>query len=173
MEKRPLLVWINGAHGAGKSSVARALAKLLGGGPILDPEQIGFMLRRFMALPADFKDDPIWRTLTVETLAAASGRSGVAIVPMTLDDGRYREEIVGGLAGRGIDVRHFTLLATPRTLRRRLLSRCDWPGSTRWALRRIERSVAELEKPEYAVHVRTDGRRIVQIASEIGAMVQG
>jgi hypothetical protein len=165
-----LLIWINGAHGAGKSSVARVLASRIPDARIVDPEQIGFMLRRLMPSDRrlDFKDDRLWRKLTLEVLCAAAAETSKTImVPMTLANKEYHEEIVGGLTARGLDVRHFTLLATPSTLRSRLLKRISWPASTRWSLARIDSCVRELRSPNFAVHVHTDGRKIPDIAAEI------
>jgi len=166
---RPTLIWLNGAHGAGKTSVARVLAERLDL-PIVDPEQIGFMLRRITPweVSADFKDSPLWRKLTLETLSAACVEASKSIiVPMTLFNRAHHDEIVGGVRARGADVHHFTLLASPGTLRRRLMGRLAWPASTRWSLDQVERCVAALERPEFAVHVRTDRRSIGEIAGEI------
>jgi AAA domain len=165
-----MLVWINGAYGAGKTSVARALASRLGEAPIIDPEEVGFMLRRIMpgGSKADFQDIPLWRSLTVDILAAADAAAGeVVIVPMTIANPDYFEQIIGGLRARGVEVRHFTLLASPRTLRWRLLTRLDRPAATRWCLAQGERCVGELGKPGYSVHLPTDRRRIGEIADDI------
>lgn len=165
-----MLVWINGAYGAGKTSVARALAARLGDAPIIDPEEVGFMLRRIMpgGSKADFQDIPLWRSLTVEILAAADAGAGQAVlVPMTIANPDYFDEIIGGLRTRGVEVRHFTLLATPRTIRWRLLKRLDRPAATRWCLAQVKRCVGELEKPRYSVHLATDRRPIREIADDI------
>ncbi len=164
-----LLIWINGAYGAGKTSVARALRRRLPGALLLDPEQIGFLLRRITPIPAggDFQDLPLWRRLTIETAAGLAEAGAPLIVPMTLARRGYLDEILGGLHERGVDVRHFTLTASPRTLRFRLLKRLAWPASLRWTLAQIDRCTAELAKPDYSEHIPTDGRRIAEIAEEI------
>lgn len=166
-----MLVWINGAHGAGKTSVAARLTKLLPGSAVIDPEQIGFMLRRTWpgSIPGDFKALPIWRELCLATLrAAATGSPGTTlIVPMTLSDRHHFAQIVGGLRGAGVEVRHFTLVASVGTLRRRLRWRLDWPSSRRWALCRAERTAAELEDQAFAAHVQSDGRSVPALAEEI------
>jgi hypothetical protein len=172
-----MLIWINGAHGVGKTSAARKLAVLGADRFLIDPEQIGFMLRRIWpgGGPADFKDLPAWRELTVATLraAAADRPAATLIVPMTLANPLHHAEIVGGLRAGGIDVRHFTLLASPATLRRRIRRRLDWPRSRRWALSRSESCSAALEDPAFADHVQTDGLSIAEVAAEIVKRVEG
>lgn len=166
-----MLVWINGAHGAGKTSVAARLASMLPGTAIVDPEQIGFMLRRVWpgAMPSDFKDLPVWRTLTLATLdtAAKADPASILLVPMTLSKPDHFDEIIGGLQAAGVDVRHFTLLAERDTLRRRLRWRPDWPRSRRWALAEAERCGSALHDSRFAVHVPTDGRRVKDIAEDL------
>ncbi|HEX8625619.1 MAG TPA: AAA family ATPase [Allosphingosinicella sp.] len=166
-----MLIWINGAHGAGKSSVARKLAAAAPGAFVIDPEQIGFMLRRTWpgGGPPDFQDLPAWRELTVATLRAAAAERAEAllIVPMILANPLYHAEIVDGLRADGIDLRHFTLVASPATLRRRIRRRLDWPRSRRWSLSRVEACSAALEDPAFAEHVATDGLRPAEVAAEI------
>ena len=167
-----LLIWINGAYGSGKTSVARVLAARLGNAPIVDPEEVGFMLQRVgvAAQDGDFQDLPLWRRLTAETLAEAEagvGPNQAIVVPMTIANRDYFGEIMSSLSSRGIEVRHFTLLASARTLRFRLLKRLDRPSATRWCLAQVDRCVVELERPEFALHLRTDRRKIGDIANEI------
>ena len=67
-----MLIWINGAFGAGKTSVAKELARRMPEAMEFDPEQIGFMLRRMIAArerPADFQDLKLWRELVVQVAA--------------------------------------------------------------------------------------------------------
>jgi chloramphenicol 3-O-phosphotransferase len=171
-----VVIWINGAFGAGKTRVARRLVALRADAWLFDPERIGFMLRSLWPGngPADFQDLPIWRELTVATLAAAAeGNPGrLPVVPMTLVNKAYLSEIMDGLAARGIDVRHFTLLASPETLRRRIRWRIDRPASRRWALAQIERCVSALADPAFAIHVPTDARPIAEIARDVLARIQ-
>ncbi|HLL30369.1 MAG TPA: AAA family ATPase [Allosphingosinicella sp.] len=171
-----MLIWINGAHGAGKTSVARRLAALRADAFILDPEQIGFMLRRIWPEggPPDFQDMPAWRELTVATLRAASADRPAAtlVVPMTLANPLHHAEIIGGLRAAGMDVRHFTLLASPATLRRRIRRRLDWPLSRRWALSRVEACSAALEDPAFADHIATDGLGVAEVAAKILTRVE-
>lgn len=166
-----MLIWINGAHGAGKTSVARKLIAMVAHAFVIDPEEVGLMLRRIWpgGAPPDFQDLPAWRELTVATLraAAAARPAATLVVPMTLANPLYHSEIVGGLRAAGVDVRHFTLVASPTTLRRRIRRRLDWPLSRRWALSKVESCSVALEHPIFAVHVPTDDLGVAQVAAEI------
>jgi hypothetical protein len=172
-----MLIWINGAHGAGKTSVARKLAALRADAFLIDPEQIGFMLRRIWpgGGAPDFQDLPAWRELTVAALRAAAAERPMAtlIVPMTLANPLYHAEIVGGLRAAGVDLRHLTLVASPGALRRRIRRRLDWPRSKRWALSRVEPCSAALADPAFADHVPTDGLGVAEVAAEIMRRVEG
>jgi hypothetical protein len=166
-----MLVWINGAFGVGKTSVARILARRLPGSFMFDPEQIGSMLRRVVpheSQTGDFQDIPLWRSLTACTsLGLLESLSRPLIVPMTLVNQVYFDEIMGRLRRPGVGLYHFALVASRTTLRRRLTRRLAFPWSTYWALQQINRCVQALEGPSFAKHVRTDGRTVEDIVDEI------
>ncbi|MBP0460273.1 NUDIX hydrolase [Streptomyces montanisoli] len=118
-----MIVWINGAFGAGKTAVARELVDLLPNSTLYDPEVIGDGLRcllpqKRLAEVDDYQDLPMWRRLVVDAAAALLAEvGGVLVVPMTLLRQEYRDEIFGGLAARRIPVRH-VLLTTDETILR-------------------------------------------------------
>jgi 8-oxo-dGTP pyrophosphatase MutT (NUDIX family)/predicted kinase len=124
-----VIVWLNGACGAGKTSAASELVDLLPGSALFDPELIGTGLR--MLLPKerlaqvdDYQQLPSWRRLVVDTCAALlSEVGGPLVVPMTLLRQEYRDEIFGALAARRIPVRHVLLHADETILRKRLEQR--------------------------------------------------
>ncbi|MFC7966155.1 NUDIX hydrolase [Streptomyces cinereoruber] len=127
-----MIVWINGAFGAGKSSTARELVDLIPHSTLYDPEATGDAVRRL--LPAkrlaeveDYQDLPIWRRLVVDTAAALHAEvGGVLVVPMTLLRQDYRDEIFGGLAARRIEVRHIVLTPEETILRQRIDTREEY-----------------------------------------------
>ncbi len=95
------VVWINGAYGAGKTSLAARLVELVPTAVRFDPELLGSLLRRLPELPQpdDFQDLPLWRKLVVSTLTTMAGAlSGPLVVPMTVVDSRYYAETVGALS---------------------------------------------------------------------------
>jgi 8-oxo-dGTP pyrophosphatase MutT (NUDIX family) len=126
-----VIVWLNGAFGAGKTSTARELIDLIPNCTLYDPELISGELARLLpqkrlAEVSDFQDLPIWRRLVVDTAAALLAEvGGTLVVPMTLLSQEHRDEMFGGLAARRIPVRH-VLLATDETiLRGRIAARED------------------------------------------------
>ena len=165
------VVWLNGAFGAGKTTVARKLASVLPDAMTLDPEAIGGMLRK--AIPAcrrtlDFQDLRVWRRLTVAAVEhVLQDHPGLLLVPMTVVDSTYFEETVGELRRSGITVHHFTLVAEPKTIRRRLLLRLAHPRSTRWALQRVERCTRALQASRFATHLTTDNRSASEVAAAV------
>jgi predicted kinase len=174
MEQSPTLIWINGAFGSGKTTVARRLVAACPEAWLLDPEEIGFMLRRIMPWTAgqDFQTLPLWRKLTLESGLAAAGAwpERIAVVAMALVEPDRFDNIIGELRRRGVAVHHFSLLASPETLRRRLRWRLDRPASRRWARDQIERFEG-LRQPDYAVHVETDGRAVADVVRDIVAQL--
>ena len=165
------VVWLNGAFGVGKTTVARALASRLPDALILDPEDIGRMLRKIVpeALrTSDFQDIPSWRRLTVATIESLlRDQPGPLVVPMTVVDPVYFDETVGRLRRVGITVHHFTLVAGPKTIRRRVLWRLSAPWDTWWALRRVQHCTRALRSPLFATHVDTENRSVADIAASI------
>ncbi|MFF8278925.1 NUDIX domain-containing protein [Streptomyces lateritius] len=124
-----VIVWINGAFGAGKSSTARELVDLIPNSTLYDPELIGgamswLLPQKRLAEVNDFQDLPIWRRMVVDTAAALLAEvGGVLVVPMTLLRQEYRDEIFGGLAARRIQVRHVLLAPDETILRERIHGR--------------------------------------------------
>ena len=97
------VVWINGAFGSGKTSVAARLVEVVPGAVRFDPELLGSMLRRLPELPQpdDYQDLPLWRELVVSTVSTMAAHvTGPLIVPMTVVDRRYYRETIGTLSRR-------------------------------------------------------------------------
>ena len=145
-----MIIWINGAFGAGKTSLVEQLAPRLPDAMQFDPELVGFLLRRIVpdSPTGDFQDLPIWRGLVIRTMQELRRHYGKdLIVPMTLVHRGYLDEIFDGLEDE--DIRHFFLRVPPDVLRQRLTDRVvDQHDSAaderarRWGLAQIDRCVA-------------------------------
>jgi 8-oxo-dGTP pyrophosphatase MutT (NUDIX family) len=124
-----VIVWINGASGAGKTTTARELIELIPNSTLFDPEDIGaavvhLLPPKHLAEVGDLQDLPIWRRLVIDTAAAMLAElGGTLVVPMTLLRQEYRDEIFGGLAARRISVRHLLLAPAETILRARTADR--------------------------------------------------
>jgi hypothetical protein len=169
-----MLIWINGAFGAGKTQTAFELHRRVPNSHVADPEVLGFALHKTLPLEArtDFQDLPQWRSGVVTTLAQAdAARDGPVIVPMTIVRHDYFDEIIGGLRAAGVDVRHYALLASPETLLKRLSTRIAFIRSglrrETWAVQQIPRCVAALSAERYAIHVPTDEVSTNQVVERI------
>lgn len=173
-----VLIWINGAFGVGKTQTAHELQRRLAGSHVADPELLGFALHRMLPPRArgDFQDAAEWRTGVRRVLARADASAdGPVIVPMTMVRDDYFDEMLGGLRADGVVVRHYALLASPATLRRRLRRRTAYVlgralgRDETWGIQQIERCVAALEQERFATQVDTEARSVAEVAELIAA----
>ena len=87
-----MLLWLNGAFGAGKTSVAEALCRRLPGAFLYDPENAGQFLRQ--NLPGslcpweNFQDDPLWRQFNGALLGRLACRTDRPLLPGAATDAR-------------------------------------------------------------------------------------
>ncbi|WP_314097845.1 ATP-binding protein [Microbacterium foliorum] len=119
-----MIIWLNGTHGAGKTTTSTLLQELLPGSRIFDAEKVGETLMDIRpGLPAtdNFQHWPPWRPLVVETarrLLEYTG--GTLVMPMTVLVEHYWREISDGLDSYGIPLRHFVLHVEQDALRDRI-----------------------------------------------------
>src|SRR4051794_14276688 len=122
----PVIVWINGTHGAGKTTTSALVQPLIPDSRVFDAEKVGGTLMDIKpGLPKtdNFQHWPPWRPLVVETARRVLDYTGGTLVmPMTVLIKDYWREISAGFAQHGIPVRHFVLHADQDTLRRRIES---------------------------------------------------
>jgi AAA domain len=146
-----VIIWINGAFGAGKSALSEQLVPRLPGSLVFDPEEIGYALGRLVpASPTgDFQDLPIWRSMTLHALREVHRLyGGTIIVPMTLVQPGYVEEIIGGLLATEKPVLHVFLDVDAETLRSRIAAQVTHPDpavdqrARAWRLAQVDRCVA-------------------------------
>jgi hypothetical protein len=98
----PVIIWINGGFGAGKTTLAEELHRRLPDAVVYDPEDVGLMLWKWIRPNGDFQHLPSWRELVVATaLSLRRHHAETLIVPMSLIRDAYRAEILGGLADAG------------------------------------------------------------------------
>ncbi|GAB10795.1 hypothetical protein GOARA_062_00630 [Gordonia araii NBRC 100433] len=175
-----MLIWINGAFGAGKTQVAHELQRRLGRAHVADPELIGYAIHKMLPPGSrdDFQDRPQWRAAVAETLRQADAEAdSPVIVPMTMVDPVYFDETVGTLRDAGTDVRHVALVASPETLRRRLAGRVSsvlaavLGRDETWATAQIDRCVTALADERFAVHIDTDERSLDEVVEAVAAAV--
>jgi len=119
-----VIVWLNGTHGAGKTTTSALVQQLIPDSRVFDAEKVGETLmdvRPGLPETDNFQNWPPWRPLVVETARRILDYTGGTLVmPMTVLVEQYWREISEGLALHAIPVRHFVLHADQGVLRRRI-----------------------------------------------------
>jgi hypothetical protein len=176
-----VVVFIDGAFGIGKSTVAGALRRLLPGSAIFDPEWVGFVLRRLpRAIPLagrgtdDFQDLALWRRGSVLGIRAMRAARDPVIVPMAFSNRAYLEEILGGVGRFDPAVRHFCLVAPLAVVLERLAARASAEARpvTAWEARRAEECCAAHRAPGFGEPVAAEARAPDAIAAEIARRLE-
>jgi len=166
-----MIIWLNGAFGAGKTQTAYELKRRIPNSMIYDPEQIGFFINRSFPKEikkGDFQNYELWREFNYKTVKHIhSEYSGTIIIPMTIVNPQYYEEIIGRLKDEGIDVQHFVLSASKETLQRRLKSRFEKENS--WPEKQIDRCLAGLAHPVFEGQLNTNDLTTEQVAEMIAS----
>ncbi|MBB4825175.1 thymidylate kinase [Sporosarcina luteola] len=179
-----MIVMINGAFGAGKTTVAAKLLGRMDHALLYDPEMVGYMLREMIPndvkLPkeqtGDFQDFTMWKTLVVEVakqLKQTYGRD--LIVPMTIYNKAYFETIYDGFSKMDEETFHFCLMADKRTIHKRLLARGEEPGN--WCFAQTDKCLQGYQDECFEQFIETDHLTVEQIVDliceEIGFITKG
>jgi hypothetical protein len=171
----PVIIWINGGFGAGKTTLAQELHRRLPDTVVYNPEDVGLMLWKWMRPNGDFQHLPSWRELVVATaLSLRRHHADTLIVRMSLIRDAYRAEILSGLADAGEEVLHVFLEADAGVLRERLNARVTHPD-TEWdrAARELgmtgidEMVAAAARQPVGTLMLRSDRLTPAELADEV------
>lgn len=138
-----MIIWINGSFGVGKTTIAEILKCKIKNSIIYDPEKIGEFLNSIMPeKKEDFQDYELWRSLNLEILKNLSKSYDIIIVPMTIINKKYYDEIIENLRNDNIVVKGFILIATKDKILERLDKR---KNSTKWAYEQIDKCIETFE----------------------------
>ncbi|QJB39030.1 ATP-binding protein [Chitinophaga oryzae] len=162
-----MIIWINGAFGVGKSHTSYELVRRLRNAFLFDPEQVGFFLRKYLPNTDqfdDFQKNPLWRQQVLEDLLFCERQNVTTIVPMTVVDDDIFDFIIGGIKERGIDIRHFTLMASKATIEKRLIRRGD---KNAWNFKQVDRCLSSLIKTKYATQIDTEINELDEVVELI------
>lgn len=164
-----MIIWINGAFGSGKTQTAFELHRRIKHSYVYDPENVGYFIRKNIPKEIckdDFQDYPMWREFNYSMLKyIRSEYEGIIIVPMTIVNPEYFNEIIGKLKNDGITIHHFTLCASKEVLQRRLRSRGE--GKYSWAEQQIDRCINGLSDEIFKHHIDTENMSIEETAEQI------
>ena len=121
-----MIVWVNGAFGVGKRTLAAALANEWAGAVVADPKDIGSAVRDALRghpfARQDYEDYPPWAATTVAFISCVHAYTGgPVIVPMTVLDQTLAAALLTALSETA-DLHHLVLHAEPDVLRERIAS---------------------------------------------------
>jgi uridine kinase len=165
-----MILWINGAFGSGKTQTAFEINRRLENSFVYDPENIGYFFRKNMPqeiIQGNFQDQPLWRAFNYEiikTIYASHG--GHIIIPMTIYNKNYYDEIIGKLLREETKICHFILGASKAVILKRLSKRLERKNS--WAAQQIDlclRGFDELK--ENSIYIDTDALTINEVAETV------
>lgn len=164
-----MIIFINGPFGVGKTTLAEKLVEQIPNSLLFDPEEIGYMLCKVVApveKPYDFQDLPMWRTLVVATAQTLrQNYQRTLIMPMTIWQLPYFEEVVGELHHIEPSLYHFCLTANYSTLEKRLSDRSA--NVQAWCSERNEKALTAFQSEIFAQHIATDKKSSDEILAEI------
>ncbi len=169
-----MIIWISGAYGVGKSTLAEAMAEKMNNAILFDAEEVGNAVRgNYPDCPYGciFEDYPLWGEFCYMLLKDVHEKFHKDIlVPMTL----VRKEsygIIEKLNRDGIHTQLMVLEASYQTIHDRILARGEEEGC--WCMENIELArdgAAALP----GMHIQTDGRIVEDLcASVLAALSHG
>ncbi|MGW0940619.1 AAA family ATPase [Streptomyces sp. NPDC002666] len=148
-----MIVWVNGAFGSGKTTLVEELRRRWPEALVHDPEMVGYVLREIVEVPTgDFQDLRLWRRQVVHlAVGLVEEYQKPVLVPMTLINAGYVEEVFGALKDAGVVVHHFFLKVSQEVLRKRIEGRSFTPDDPeqdervrQWCKDRIEPCTAAM-----------------------------
>lgn len=137
-----MIVYINGAFGIGKTTVAKLLVARIPEAILFDPELIGSVVTETLGNldpKNDFQQYDSWSELVVASLRSfrnAYPRSTI-VVPMSLLDERVRNRTVATMREADVNFCPFTLVADTHELERRIHGRACSDESRAWCLQHV------------------------------------
>lgn len=177
-----VIVWVNGAFGSGKTTLVEELRRRWPQALVYDPEMVGYVLREIVEVPTgDFQDLRLWRRQVAHlAVGLVEEYRKPVLVPMTLINAGYVEDVFGALKDAGVVVHHFFLKVSKEVLRKRIEGRTFTPDNPeqdervrQWCKARIEPCTAAMSTlPSGTVFL--DGElTTAELADEVLARVGG
>lgn len=153
-----MILWINGAFGSGKTQAAYELHRRIPNSFIYDPENIGFFIRENIPKELkneDFQDYAMWREFNFTMLKYIANKyKGIIIVPMSISNPQYFNEIIVQLMNEGFMINHYVLYASKETLLKRLKGRGE--GKNSWAALQIDSCMQGFSNEIFKQHIDTE-----------------
>lgn len=165
-----MIIWINGAFGSGKSATAELLHTQIELSHIYDPEQVGYFLWNNFPMEmkgkGDFQEIEIWRSINYQIIKHMHDNyNGVLIIPMTITNLDYYNEIIGNLIKEGVEIYHFILIADKENIKHRLISRGECENS--WAEQQVDRCLQSFRSKINGEKINTNNLNVEQVVNII------
>ncbi|WP_414050246.1 hypothetical protein [Macrococcus animalis] len=160
------IIWLNGAFGVGKTTIAELLQQKIDNSIIFDPELTGSMLNKIYPIEIkqkDFQDYVEWRSinnLILNNLINSTNKT--IIIPMTILNIDYYFEITKGIPKDYI--KSYLLIANEATLKDRLNNRME---NDTWPYEQIAKCVTVFKDLEFGTKINTDDNSIDNILNYI------
>lgn len=166
-----MIIWINGAFGSGKTQTAYELHRKLKNSFVYDPEQVGYFLRKNMPkeiIQGDFQNQTLWRTFNYQIIKNIYEKyNGDIIIPMTINNKSYFNEIIGKLLEDNKSIDHYILGASKETIIKRLHKRSFRKND--WAINQIDSCVNGFkELMSESIYIDTNNLNMENVVEKIG-----
>lgn len=166
-----MIIWLSGAYGVGKSTVARALATTLPNALIFDAEEVGNAVREnYPNYPFGYiyEDYPLWGEFCPMLLKDIHETFHKNIlVPMTLLR-HYSYGIIEKLNTASIPTELLILEGSRQTIHDRIISRGE--DEDCWCMENMDLARAGCSALP-GIHIQTDGRTPEEIVAEIHSIL--
>lgn len=164
-----MVIWISGAYGVGKSTLARELENRMENAVIFDAEAVGNAVRdNYPDKPYGliFEDYPLWCDFCYRLIKDICRTCGKDIlVPMALVRQSSCDNILERLRGDGVVVKFIILEADAQTLRDRILARGEEEDC--WCIRNIGMARACTKAMAGGFHITTDNMPVPRLADAV------
>lgn len=161
-----MIVWISGAYGVGKSTLAESLVNMIENAIVFDAEEVGNAVREnYPDEPYGviYEDYPLWcdfNYLLLKDIHDTFHRN--ILVPMTLVRQNSYTKIIKRLLDDGIDTKLIILEGTYKCIHDRILARGENEGC--WCMENIEMSSDGSKAVQGGYHILTDNKSVNELA---------
>lgn len=161
-----MIIWISGAYGVGKSTLAECLLNKIENATIFDAEEVGNAVRgNYPNEPYGviFEDYPLWCEFNYQLLKDIHNKFHHNIlVPMTLIRESSYKNIIEKLISDGIDTKLIVLEATYKNVYDRILARGEDEGC--WCIENIEMASKLSKLLPNGYCIQTDNKSVEELA---------
>lgn len=161
-----MIIWLSGAYGVGKSTLAEAMSETMDNALIFDAEEVGNAVREnYPGVPYGymFEDYPLWAEFCYQLLKDIHTKFHKDIlVPMTLVRTASYTSIIQRLMQDGIEVHFIILEASHQSIHDRILARGEEEDC--WCMENMEMARAACSVLPGGIHIATDGKSVEELS---------